>query len=255
MDDEMGLRLLGDPDQMDPRALQRALGALLDILERPHGTGSPRGAFVVSDLRISSLAFAVKPRDADPVAISHVERTWEGIDRLGVEAGIPPRWDRSMVVRLADLCGVRTMRGVQGVDLSLSDREPIHLDATIQRHVQQSLAPPRQSLGSVRGRLDRWFGRGPRREVGLVDEVTGHAISVQVPQHLEERVLDALQRTVRAWGLVDRNPAGDKIRLVMEDFEVAEDADVPAVESMAGILGDWTDGQGSVEWVRAQRAG
>ena len=255
MGDEMALRLLGDVDQMDPRALQRALGALLDLLDGPRGTGSPRGAFVVSDLKIGSLAFAVKPHDADPVATSSIERTWTGIGHLGAEAGIPARWDRSMVVRLAELCGVNTMRGVEGVDLSLSDGALIHLDATIQRHAQQSLAAPRQSLGSVRGRLDRWFGRGPRREVGLVDEVTGQAVSVQVPQHLEERVLGALQQTVRAWGLVDRNPAGDEIGLVMEDFEVVEDAEAPTVESMVGILGDWTDGQGSVKWVRAQRAG
>ena len=255
MGDEMALRLLGDADQMDPRALHRALGALLDLLDGPRGTGSPRGAFIVSDLRIGSLALAVKPRDADPLATFSIERTWTGIDHLGTEVGIPPRWDRSMVVRLVDLCGVTAMRGVEGVDLSLSDGAPVHLDATIQRHAQQSLAAPRQSLGSVRGRLDRWFGRGPRREAGLVDEVTGQAVSVQVPQHLEERVLDALQQTVRAWGLVERNAAGDKIGLVMEGFEIVEDADAPTVESMVGILGDWTDGQGSVEWVRAQRAG
>ena len=103
MDDEMALRLLGDADQMDPRTLHRALGALLDLLDGPRGTGSPRGAFVVFDLKIGSLTCAVKPRDADPVTALSIEHTWTGID------------------------------------LSLPDGPPTHLDATIQRHAQQSL--------------------------------------------------------------------------------------------------------------------
>ena len=255
MDDAMTLNLRGAEGQMDPRALHRALGSLLDLLDGPRGTREPRGSFVVSDLRIGSNLVEVRPRDADPVATRSIERTWRGIDHLKAAPGIPARWDRFMVQRLADLGGVTSLRGVEGTELWRAGEALVRIDGTVQHHARQSLASPRRSLGSVRGRLDRWFGRGQRREVGLVDEVTGRAVSVQVPPHLEERVLDALQQTVRAWGLVDRNPAGDKIGLVMEDFEVLGDAGGPTVESMVGLLGDWTDGQGSVEWVRAQRAG
>ena len=255
MDDEMALHVLGDAAHMDPRALQHALGALLDLLDGPRGSASPRGEFVVSDLRIASLDCAVRPLDADPVALWSLERASTGIDDLSTTTGVPVGWDQFMVKRVIRLHDVTRMRGVEGVEVVSGGRAPVRVDEVVRRHAAASLTTHHKSLGSVRGRLDRWLHRGRRREVGLLDEVTGRAISVQVPQHLEGRVLGALQQTVRAWGLVDRNAAGDKIGLVMEDFEVVEDTDGPTVKSMVGFLGDWTDGQGSVEWVRAQRAG
>lgn len=255
MDDAMTLHLRGAEGQMDPRALQRGLGWMLDLLDGPRGAQQPRGSFVVSDLKIGSSIVAVKPRDSDPVALSSIERAWQGIGHLRESPGIPADWDRRMVEHLVALCGITSLRGVDGAELLRADSTPLHLDATVLRHAEQSLAPHRTSLGSVRGRLDRWNERGARREVGLVDEITGRAITVQVPQHLESRVVDALRRTVLAWGLVDRSPVGEKVGLTMEDFEVVADVPHASVENMVGFLGDWTDGQSSVDWVREQRAG
>lgn len=159
-----------------------------------------------------------------------------------------------MLERLISLGDVTDLPGVDGAELSLSGRGIVRIDGPVQAHARESLHERRTSIGSVRGRLDRWVDCGRHHEVGLIDEATGRAIQVDVPVELKARVRAALDETVLAWGLVRRNANGDKLRLRLEDFEIVEKAPSTSVDDMIGYLGDWTDGVSSVEWVRAQRA-
>lgn len=254
MDDEMQLRLLGAHGDMDPRALHRALGDLLALLDGPSGVRAAAPSFVVSTLAEGSMKVAVRPRGHDAVAARSLERLWDGVGLLIAQSVTPTAWDRTMLEHLISLGDVTDLPGVDGAELSLSDRGAVRIDGPVQAHARESLHERRTSIGSVRGRLDRWVDRGRHHEVGLIDEATGRAIQVDVPVELKARVRAALDETVLAWGLVRRNENGDKLRLRLEDFEVVEKVASTSVDDMIGYLGDWTDGVDSVEWVRAQRA-
>lgn len=258
-DDQLQLRLLGPAGHMDARALQQALGALLDLMHDAAASQSPQDlpTFVISDLRTSSALVAVRPSGiVEREALDGLEHLTRGVSALEQGVGVPDAWTEDMVRNIITIGSVTKMAGVEGAELSWHGHPPVRLDTNVLLHAEASLSEKRISLGSVRGRLHRWFDHRSKHEVGLIDEGTGRAVTITVPPHLVDRTLQALNRTVLAWGEIRRNTQGDKLRLAMEDFEVVDDRPSPRTEDMAGILGkDWTGGASSVEWVRAQRDG
>lgn len=254
-DDELQLRLLGQHGRVDARALHRALGGVLDLL-----AASARGSrtrWAITGLREGSAEVAMRPRGVIEVeALEGLANFTAGVERLEAEAGVPPHWDVAMVETLISVASVVTLEGVEGAELSWGRHPPVRLDHDVLTHAQDSLSERHVSLGSVRGRLDRYLHRASRREVGLIDDVTGDAVRVTFPERLQGRVIAAMERDVLAWGELRRNDRGQKVRLKMEDFEVLEapTAPRPSADEMIGALGeDWTHGLSSVDWVRAQR--
>jgi hypothetical protein len=253
--DEVQVKLLGEPGRIDARGLQRALASLLDVLES-FDDADVRARWAITNLAVASAALAVRPVG---VVLSETREGLDtflaGVDRLDSEAGVPEGWDERAVRRMIDMASVANLDGVEGVELSWGDHPPVRLDHAVLANSEESVTERHLSLGSVRGRLDRYYHRGSKREVGLLDEVTGEAIKVQFGAHLQQRVVDAMEHTVTAWGELHRSADGRRLRLRLEDFEVEAPESLPVpVEHLAGVLGeDWTEGVSSVEWARAQR--
>lgn len=73
---------------------------------------------------------------------------------------------------------------------------------------------------------------------------------------LKDEALRLFGQRVRMFGMLQRNAKGQSVRLKVEGIEILPDlALVPHVrfEDLAGAAPNWTEGLGSVEWVREQR--
>ena len=254
--DEIRLHLEGEEGRIEARALIHGLGSLLKLLDMA-APENERPDWVISLLSEGSADVAIRPAGVvTQEALEGITRVAEGVDALCRDSGIPDGWDQAMVKLLLEVSEVTRYSGVEGASLQWASRSSVRVDREVRAHAEESVSERRVSLGSVRGRLDRYFHRGNRREIGLVDEAAGTAIAVTFEEDLLERVKAAVEETVIAWGEVRRNERGQKVGLRMEDFEVvrADSAHAAPVEQMVGTLGpDWTNGANSVDWVREQR--
>ncbi|MFM9272821.1 hypothetical protein [Pseudarthrobacter sp. NKDBFgelt] len=247
---EVRLKILGAPNSIDVRALHRSLGGLIDLLH-----GATDSHWLIADMKVSSALVEVRPdEDLDWRAV-FAEIT-EGLRHLETISSTPASWGDAMLEAVVQAGGLSKFAGVEGVELTVGAAgEPIRLDGEIVANASRALKAPNKSLGSVAGKIDRYLSRSGRKNFGLVDESTGKSVKVTFSSHMEARVVEAIGKQVLAWGELRRDHTGRKVSLSLEDFETVETVSRPvSVDEIAGLLGtDWTNGIGSVEWVRKQR--
>jgi hypothetical protein len=255
--DELGLRLQGDLRAMDAEALIVALRAILQLLGIPPADdGHARPIWALSTLREGSAIVAVRPGGVvTQEATDRMRVIIRGIEQLDRRAGEPEGWQPADLEHLLSLSRVLGMTGVAGVQLTMDGgRRRVDLAGGILDHARASLSEGSPSIGSVRGHLDTYSGRGSRPTVGLRDEVTGRAVRIRFPDYLRESMLAALERDVVIWGEVRRNAQGHKTSVVAEGIQVIERGIPEPTEHMVGMFGpEWTDGQDAVEFTHRQR--
>ncbi|MCP1413567.1 hypothetical protein [Paenarthrobacter sp. A20] len=249
--DEVRLRILGAPNAIDVRALHRALGGLLDLLH-----GSTDVHWFISDLRVGSAQIQIRPpRKTEEEWETAFQEITEGLRHLETDCSTPAAWGDSMLEALVQTGRLSKFAGVEGVEVTLGEGRPIRLDREIVANAARALKAPNKSLGSVAGKIDRFISRSGKNNFGLVDQNTGRSVQVTFTKAMESRVVEAIGKQVLAWGALRRDHTGRKVSLALEDFEVVQAGRrTVSVDEIVGALGtDWTDGRGSVEWVREQR--
>lgn len=252
VDGEIRVIIRGDARQIDAVALQRALTGLLDLVRK-----SPDERWVVSELRLGSIVAAVAPADIGPAEVEERFRHLiSGIDLLTDVAEPPVRWTDEMLQGLATFGTVLPLPGVDAIEIRLDNRHTVPITRELAEHASRALARGRTSFGSVEGVIDRFYDRDGKREFGLRDR-GGDAVSVRFKRADSDRVRECIGQRVVAWGRLKRNTEGRKRELKMDGFDLVQD--LPSrltLDDVIGTLGpDWTEGRGSVQWIREQRDG
>lgn len=248
--EEVRLTLGGVHGDIDPRALQRAIAGLLDLL-----AAAGIEDWAITELREGSVGLAVAPRAADPDIREKFAAIVGGIDTVSDEQRFPDGWTVQMVNGLIGAAQVEDNAGVTGITLTFGDVGSRPIGDRVRLNAEEIARRGYVSVGSVRGRVHRWVSQKGRREVSLVDEASQRSIRVSFLPAMDERVRDAIGHEIRAWGELRRDHSGQKESLRLDDFEIIDATQAPAtVEELAGMLGrDWTGGVGSVDAVRRQR--
>ena len=250
---EIRLRILGEHGSIDVEALHKALGSLLELLK----AGGIATEMVIADLREGSAEVAIRPRQSSEEIEARFAEIVGGLGRLH-EQRVDPSWDTGMLEGAVDLATALSFPGVSGLQVVARGDVTADISQVTLDTAKDALASSTLSVGSVTGRIYRFFDHKSRREFGMIDDATQHSVRVTFTLDKETRVLRAVGRTVTAWGELRRNRDGRKILLKLDDFEVvsARSRRRPELDEMAGALGtEWSDELGSVESVRRQRDG
>lgn len=242
--DEIQVELKGRHGQIDPRAVAEAITALDKILRSlSNDSGVP---ITLSALSIGSANIGIRTSEWSVTTLR------EGMVNLSEVPTVPVGWSIDTVAGLLDLEQVRKRAGVEEIGLRITDTVQF-IDQLLTDNAKASIAPPRPSLGSVRGELYRYNGQ--RRIAALRDYRTLRAVEVRFPSALAEAVRGALDREVEAQGVVTRDLHDQVKSIDLTELEVVVvSKEKTTLESVIGLFGpEWTDGLDSVEWVRRQR--
>jgi len=254
------LHLDGPARGSDARALREGLDSMLTLINSvidAEDEPTPR-LWLLAELSLSSVNCAViPPPEFEAGGRVRLDNVWAGLEHLARSLGIPPGWSEQAVWALVGLVDLRKFEGVDGGYLGRDGDRRIRLDTRLRENAEGSVGAARESLGEVQGQIIRYVNDGKKKEVGVRDISAGRSIKVSFPDHLDDKILEALRShsTVTIWGTLRRNSQGQKISLSAEDVNILE---VPrpgeTVEAITGALGrDWTGGLSSVDWVRRQR--
>lgn len=250
---EVRLRIRGEHGTIDVGALHKALGALLELLK----AGGVGANLVISDLREGSAEVGVRLRYADVEVEERFARIVSGLGDLGTQR-VRNDWDAAMLESAVDMASALEYTGVSGLEVRGPGLPYVEVTPTTLETARSALTVSSVSIGSITGRIHRFFDHKSRREFGMIDDLTQMSVKVTFSVDKEPKVLRAVGKTVQAWGELRRNRDGRKVSLKLDDFEVI---DAPprrplSIDDITGVLGDdWTDGEGSVEAVRRQRDG
>jgi len=249
--DEMRFHVRVDPERVDIRVLESSIAAFARLVR---ATGAEK--WTVSDLRLASIEAAVRPREDAIDFDAEFSRLAAGFASLTQVARPPSGWTDDMLDSVAELRKLIDAEGVEGVELTLGEQLTLEITSDVVHNAAAAMSSTPTTLGAVTGKVDRFYDRDGRRNFGLVDEVTGDAVTVRFTRQREDDVLRLVGRRITAWGALRRTPGGKKKELVLEGLEPV---DPPighplGVDDVTGLFGaDWTNGQTSVGWVRGQR--
>lgn len=250
---EIRLRILGEHASIDVEALHKALGSLLDLLK----AAGISTELVIADLREGSAEIAVRPRQSSEEIEARFAELVGGLGSLN-EQRVDPGWDTGMLEGAVDLATALAFKGVSGLQVVARGAVTADISQVALDTAKDALAASTVSVGSVTGRIYRFFDHKSRREFGMIDDATQHSVRVTFTSDKEQKVLRAVGRTVTAWGELRRNRDGRKVLLKLDDFEVvsARSRRSSELDEMSGALGtEWSGELGSVESVRRQRDG
>lgn len=216
MDDPIQVTLHGEHGCITADAVQEALSQLLVLVtEAGKSIGTTSGSWMVNRLELGSAVIAI----SNPAAPGVVPLIDSGIDALREAAELPPLWTLKMVAAVRKMARLPGGRGVESVSLRAHEVER-ELDARIAMQADTALMTKEESLGNVRGRLDTWSVRRGTPQVGMTLD-DGGSLQVHYPESQAARVMSLLNHDVEAWGLVERNAAGQRLRLKLEGLDVA----------------------------------
>lgn len=252
-DSEFRLHIHGEHGQIDARALERAISALLQLLG-----DLDNNRWVITDLSVGSAKLAVRPARLDgDVLHERFAEIAAGLEDLAAST-TPISWLPSQLDALIALGGVVRFEGADSIDLEFGAGQPVPITTGMVDEAKRARRSQDVSLGSVRGHVDRYLNRRSRREFGLVDVVTGEVVTVRFAAKFEQLVHHAVDTDVIAWGVVHRDHSGRRRSMELEGLEVMEPGNGPServlLNDLVGLFGqDWTDGMNSTDWVRRQR--
>lgn len=248
METDVLLALEGPAGAIDGRALQEALGVVLELLsEAEHAASGQARAWTVARLATSSAIIGL----AHPEPAATLKVLSSGLDELRRHARVPGSWTPQMVRGVRRLGRLAGTKGTEGVRLEVP-RQSAHwaFDPVMTGHATQALSAVEVSLGSVSGLVDLWRERG-RRQIGIsLDD--GGTLTARFSEALAERVrTEALHHRIEAWGELERNGAGQPVALNLVDFAVL---DSPEIALTAGVLDGLFAGTGLTldEWMEGR---
>ncbi|KAB1643524.1 hypothetical protein [Gulosibacter chungangensis] len=243
--EDITLKLEGQ--EIDARALQEGLGALLDMLKSVGEEGD--SAPVLSGLEIGSAIATLSAEQAQVNVIN------DGLDALQAGGSLPDAWNERTLEGVRVLHKTLQRQGVSGVSLS-TDTSTVAIDTNLIKTLDEIAEGYRQVLGTITGRLYRYSNRNTP-EASIEDENTGRAVKLSLPSELSELAISLLDKRVTARGFIRVNPWTNRyvsmsVRgLAMRSSNVGS---VTSLEGARGLLKGLTpDGLDSVEIIRRQR--
>lgn len=182
---------------------------------------------------------------ADSLRPGAVEQMGEivsgGLDLLEREAVRPEHFtDRAL-----DLA--QEIASASSEDLPIAVRNghaPVRLSPQLAVNVEKILGLPRETVGTIEGRLEALNVHGKRREFSIWP-FEDKAVKCSFGQRLDldRDVLPAVRKRVAAHGKIKTRPSGERLSVIVDQLTVIGDAPVPAKE-VKGIL----RGYGDPEW-------
>lgn len=229
--DRVRLTLDGARGEIGARGLQDALSHLLVLVRDAGGVlGLPAGEWTVSRLELGSVLIELENPAAVgvPVMIDH------GVQFLEAEPARPSLWTLAMLKSTRALGRLTGKFGIHQVRLAAGAEDRI-LGGAVAANADKALTTRHTALGTVCGRLDRWSTRSGRRDLGMLVD-GGETLALTYPDDLEQAVLSMLNHHVEAWGMIERNAAGQRIRLALEGLaEEAPRGRPVSVEEVSGL--------------------
>lgn len=237
-DGRVRLTLDGARGEIAARGLQDALGHLM-VMVRDAGKvlGATAGEWAVTRLELGSVLIEIENPAAVgvPVMIDH------GLAVLSEQAVRPDSWTLPMLKAGRDMGRLAGRFGIHQVRITTAVGDRV-VSGAIAANADAALTAKHQALGSVRGHLDKWSARGGRRELGMILD-TGEPLALVYPDALKPVVLSLLSQNVEAWGMVERNAAGQRIRLRLEGLEsVSPRGRMVPVHEVSGLYSDMFPG-------------
>jgi hypothetical protein len=245
----------GIPGQIPLDVAAEAMSAFTSFLQGTGDTTWALGTLAVGSACFGATAVGLSREETE----ARFREIITGMESVDAGAGAPETWSPSALSGLVAMARVADRSGTTGARIVSGETE-----VRMTRHLAEEVrrgrgAPsPRVAFGSVTGRVDRFMARD-RRELGLIDEATGRPVTIRFSEDALPQVVGMVDRRVTVWGPLSRGTDGRKDVLTMEGFEVRRSPGADerlAVDDVAGSLGsDWTEGLGSVDWVREMRRG
>jgi len=243
------LTLDGPPGEIAAKGLQKALDHLM-VLVRDAGKvlGVSGGEWRLFRLELGSAMAGIE----NPAALGVPLLIDQGQSELAESAVIPRGWTLAMLRADRDLGLLAGKLGIHAVRLDAGrDRT---LSGAIAANADLALQVKHRSLGTVRGRLDKYSSRNGHRDLGMLLD-TGDPLAVTFSSDdLGKKARGLLETDVVAWGLVERNVAQQRIALRLEGIEAAPARGLPVpLHDVVGLYADLFPGMTAEEIVKAVR--
>lgn len=233
MSQALRITLHGEPGEIGADAVHAALGATLALAREATSVIGADGVWVIDELGTGSAVLSIK----NPAAPGAVELVTAGFATLEVAPRVPEQWTQSMVAHARRLSRLVGRRGVTGVDISTTTTSPKALTGSVAAHADSALAVRESSSGSIVGTVDMWESRRGRT-VGLTLD-SGETVRASYPSHLAGRIVnEAIDQRIVISGEIRRNGAGQRVEVVIHDFEAAPRTLPMDVTQLAGLYGD-----------------
>lgn len=248
MPGELRFHVAVDHENVDVGVLEASIGAFARVVRAVGGA-----RWTVTQLELASITAAARP-DVDVDV--EFQRITAGLSSLSHSADPPVGWSDALLSSIAELEKVVDADGVNAVELSVGERAPVRITRELVRNAIAALDSVPETIGAVTGKVDRFYDRTSKRNFGLIDEATGHAVVVRFAREWEDQVVRSIGQRVTAWGVLRRSPEGHKKEMLLEGLRDAPLLTTPplGVSQVRGLLGaDWTADLDSVEWTRRQR--
>lgn len=210
------LTLDGGLGEIAARGLKDALQHLM-VLVRDAGQvlGVTAGEWTIARLELGSVLIEVE----NPAAVGVPAVIDRGLAVLSERAARPDNWTLPMLKASRGLGRLAGRFGIYQVRIATLTGERV-VSGAIAANADAALTTKHQALGTVRGHLDKWSKRGGHRDLGMILD-TGEPLGVTYPEGISATVLALLDHEVLAWGMIERNAAGQRIRLNLEGIEAS----------------------------------
>ncbi|WP_109508618.1 hypothetical protein [Nocardioides speluncae] len=234
MTDELRVTLDGAHGEISAKAFHRTLGGTLELVKAAgDALGTSAGQWTVAELRVGSATVVI----ANPAALGVTTLIASGLESLANSPAVPTRWTQDMVQRVRTIGRVVGSHGVRGISVGPADSTLLPVDSAVTTNAEAALAAKEVALGRVTGKVDIWKER-KGREVGLTLD-DGSTMAALYPAHLAERVRhEAVGERVELWGEIERNGAGQRLRIRIDDFTVVPATIPTPVSTIVGLYAD-----------------
>lgn len=243
---ELEMKLNGEITNMDARALEDALSAVLRMLR---SVSENDEIVTLQNLKVASATVVF---NAPEEAVTTLQK---GMDSLRDEGIIPQGWNETTLTSLQALHKTENRAGVESVQIDIEEAV-IAIDRELADHAKEAEGSGIKSLGSASGRLYRYSNK-TNLEAALEDSRTERSIKLLLDDRFGNDVRALLEKNVIVRGIIKRSIWDN--RIIEIDVRGIQEDTTPVilrrpVEEGLGILGaDWLDGEDPTDWVRRLR--
>lgn len=197
------LTLTVEGSSLDPLALADSIVSISRMINSLTHGSNPQ--LEIGELRTGSAILGVKGPEREITILN------SGLESLKYAAEIPDGWTTNTLDSLIKFRGALRRRGVTGIKVNVGDSMSA-LDENLMLNAEKAKDNLPLSLGSIRGRLYRYSNpsKGPAT-ASIEDLRTKHAISVEIPAEDADAAAKLIEKDVRVWGIVTREPITHRI--------------------------------------------
>lgn len=223
------LTLKVEGNTLDPLALSDSIVSMTRMIRSLALDGAPELA--IGEMRTGSAILGVIGPHRE-VAILN-----EGLESLKDSSRMPDGWSTATIDSLLEFRRTLRRRGVRGVSLSVGDSKS-DLDESLLSHAEQAKESIPLSLGSAHGRLYRYINptAGSAR-ASIENPDDGEIVSVFIPSEYTEIAAGLVDKNVRVWGIVSRDPLTRRVVAIrLRGIERSKNTTARPLSSFRGAI-------------------